>query len=135
MSITPYLLFQGRAEEAIAFYEKAIGARVVMKLHFSDAPPGMPTDPANANKVMHASLQVAGSELALSDAECSGTANFAGFSVTLTTGDEAEATRWFQGLAEGGTVRMPLAATFFAKSFGMVTDRFGVAWMVMVPKS
>jgi PhnB protein len=133
MSITPYLFLEGRCEEAIAFYEQAIGARVAMKLHYRDAPPGTPTDPAHAGKVMHATLLAAGAELLLSDGHCSGTPGFSGFCVTLTTSDEAEAARWFTALAEGGTARMPMQKTFFAKSFGMCTDRFGIGWMVMVP--
>lgn len=135
MSISPYLMFEGRAAEAIAFYEQAVGAHTTIKLRFRDAPPGMGTDPAKADKIMHATLRIGGAELSLSDAECSGKTAFGGFSITLGTDDEAEAARWFKGLASGGSVRMVMSPTFFAKSFGMVTDRFGVGWMVMVPQS
>ena len=133
MSVTPYLFFEGRCAEAIAFYEKIIGARVAVRMAYRDAPQGTPIDPANADKIMHATINVAGAELLMSDGMCNGNAAFSGFSLNLATGDEVEAARWFHGLAEGGTVRMPLARTFFAKSFGMCTDQFGVGWMVMVP--
>lgn len=133
MTITPYLFFEGRCEEAIAFYEQAIGARVAMKMHFRDAPPAAQVTPGIAEKVMHATLIVGGAELLVSDGKCDGAPGFSGFSVNLTTADEAEAQRWFHALAEAGDVRMPLDKTFFARSFGMCTDRFGVLWMVMVP--
>lgn len=133
MSITPYLFFEGRCEEAIAFYEKAIGARVVIKMRFGDAPPGAPAEPANADRIMHATLAVAGGELLVSDGNCVGAPGFAGFGVALATADEAQAARWFDALADGGATRLPLVRTFFAKSFGMCTDRFGVLWLVTVP--
>lgn len=133
MSVTPYLLYEGHCAEAIAFYEKAIGARVALRMHYRDAPPGTPTDPARADRIMHATLNVAGAELMMSDGQSDGTPSFAGFVVNLTTSDESEAARWFAGLSQGGTIRMPLGQTFFAKSFGMCTDPFGVGWMVMVP--
>ena len=133
MTVTPYLFLEGRCEEAIAFYEQALGARVAMKMHFRDAPPGTPTPPGLEDKVMHATLNVTGAELLLSDGHCTGAASFAGFAINLTTADEAEAARWFHALAEGGTIRMPMARTFFAQSFAMVTDRFGILWRLMVP--
>jgi PhnB protein len=133
MTVTPYLFYEGRCAEAIAFYEKAIGARVTLTMHFRDAPPGTPIDPTHADKIMHATLVVGGSELLVSDGDCAAAASFTGFCVNLTTSDEAEAARWFHGLSQGGAIRMKLEKTFFAKSFGMCTDPFGVGWMVMVP--
>jgi PhnB protein len=133
MSVTPYLFFEGRCAEAIDFYEKSIGARVAIKMHFRDAPPGTPTDAANADKIMHATLNIAGAELLVSDGACHGASSFTGFAVTLTTSDEAEGARWLHALAEGGTVRVPMDKTFFARSFGMCTDKFGILWMIMVP--
>jgi PhnB protein len=138
MTIQPYLFFDGRTEEAINFYRKAVGAEVEMMLRFKDNPekgknPGCDPGPDTDNKVMHSSFKVSGAVIMASDGECKGKANFQGFSLSLTAKDEAEAKRFFTGLGEGGQVIQPLTPTFFAKTFGMVTDRFGVMWMVIVP--
>lgn len=137
MSIQPYLFFEGHADEAIAFYGKAIGAKVTMRMTYGDGPdgecPGGMKPPAD--KVMHAGLRVGGSDLALSDGMCSGKPDFKGFSLTLVCDDDADAKRRFEALADGGKVDVPLAESFFASSFGMLVDRFGLGWMVMVPKA
>ena len=135
MQIQPYLMFDGRAEEAAEFYKQAIGAEVTMLLRFKDspepAPPGtMP--PGSEEKVMHMSLQIGDATVLASDGGCQGAASFQGFSLSLTAADEAEAERSFSALSEGGQVRMPLTKTFFSPSFGMLADRFGVGWMIMV---
>jgi PhnB protein len=94
-------------------------------------PPGM-LPPGNENKVMHASLRVGGTELMLSDGTCSGELQFAGVALAVDTPDAVTARRYFDALAAGGQVTMPLGPTFWSPLFGMVTDRYGVAWMVMV---
>lgn len=132
MAIQPYLFFDGRCDEAIAFYQSALGAEVGMLMRFKDAPePGM-VSPGSEDKVMHASLRVGDTWMLASDGRCTGQPNFQGFALSLTVLDAAEAERLFAALADGGEVRMPLAKTFFSPSFGMVADRFGVAWMVYV---
>ena len=132
MQIQPYLFFDGRCDEAIEFYHKAVGAKVEMLMRYKDSP-----DPAvvhgNEDKVMHASLQIGGSTVLASDGRCSGQPSFQGFALSLTAADDAEAKRLFEALGEGGQVQMPLAKTFFASSFGMLADRFGVGWMIYVP--
>jgi PhnB protein len=134
MQVQPYLFFDGRCEEAIEFYRKAVGAKVEMMMRYKDSPdPNMVH--GNADKVMHASLQIGGSTVLASDGECQGQPSFHGFSLSLTAGDDAEAKRLFEALGDGGQVRLPLTKTFFASSFGMVADRFGVGWMVYVPSS
>jgi PhnB protein len=136
--IQPYLFFDGRCEEAIEFYKKAVGAEVLMLLHFKDSPePPQPgCGPTPGDKVMHASFSVGGSTLLASDGECSGKPNFAGFSLSYTVANEKEADRVFNALADGGQTMMPLTKTFFSPHFGMLADRFGVNWMVYVaPKA
>lgn len=135
MQVQPYLSFDGRCEEALEFYRRALGAEVTMLLRFKDSPdPGAcPPAPGGADKVMHAAFRIGETTLLASDGMCSGRPSFAGFSLSLTAADDAEAERRFAALAEGGEVQMPLARTFFASSFGMVTDRFGVSWMIYVP--
>ena len=132
MQIQPYLFFEGRTEEALKFYEKALGAEVQMMMRYKDSPdsppPGMNPPP---NKIMHACVKIGDSQVMASDGMCSGNAIFGGFSLSFTAKDAADAKRRFDALADGGKVSMPLGETFFAKSFGMVHDKFGVGWMVI----
>jgi PhnB protein len=132
---TPYLMFNGRCEEALTFYTKALDAKVEMLMRFKDnpEPPQPGCTPADANKVMHASFSVNGSAAMASDGMDTTTPKFEGFTLSVTAKDEPEATRFFTALADGGTIRMPLTRTFFAKTFGMLVDRFGVSWMIIVP--
>jgi PhnB protein len=132
----PYLFFDGRCEEAIAFYKKALGAEVEMMMRFKEAPEQPPPGtlpPGSENKVMHACLRINDSSVMASDG-CAqeGKPKFQGFSLSVNAKDEAEADRMFAALADGGKVEMPLGKTFFAKRFGSVSDRFGVGWMVIV---
>ncbi len=132
-TIQPYLFFNGRCEEAIAFYRQAIGAEVQMLMHFKDAPDQSMCPPGSENKVMHANLTVGDSVLLVSDGgQCSGQTTFSGFSLSLTPGNVADANRFFTALADGGKIQMPQAKTFFSPSFGMLTDRFGVSWTIYV---
>ena len=136
MHIESYLFFNGRCEEAIEFYQRALGAEVVMMMRNKEAPekppPGM-LPPGSDDKVMHATLRIGSSNLMLSDGRCDGKPVFNGFSLSLGAANAAEAERLFTALGDGGTVQMPLGKTFWSPSFGMVADRFGVGWMVSVP--
>ena len=138
MRIESYLFFNGRCEEAIEFYKKVLGAEVQMLMRNKESPephpPGM-LPPGSENKVMHATLRVGSSNLMLSDGRCDGKPEFKGFTLSLDAATEAEAERLFSALADGGTVQMPLAKTFWSPKFGMVADRFGVGWMVSVAGS
>jgi len=135
MQIQPYLFFDGRCEEAVEFYKRALGAKVEMLMRYKDSPeapqPGM-VPPGSENKVMHSSLRIGDAVVMASDGHCAGKPSFQGFSLSLTARDEAEADRLFGALADGGQVQMPLGKTFFSPRFGMVADRFGVSWMVIV---
>lgn len=135
MQIQPYLFFDGRCEEAIAFYRQALGAEVQMLMHYSDSPQGEAKCPDGstppADKVMHASLKIGQSVLMASDGFSQGKPEFKGISLSISADDDAQAKRWFDALADGGQVNQPLTTTFFASSFGMLVDRFGVSWMVV----
>jgi PhnB protein len=133
MQIQPYLFMEGRAEEAIEFWHKAIGAEVQMMLRYKDCPEKdkMPVQQPD-DKVMHASLKIGDSVMLVSDGGCSGQANPQGFGLTLGARDESEAQRLFTALSNGGKVQMPLGKTFFSPAFGMVADKFGIMWMVIV---
>ena len=131
--MTPYLFFEGRTEEALEFYRRALDAEVEAVLRYKDGPdsacPDGPAPPAD--KVMHACFKVGDSLVMASDGMCSGKPSFMGFSLSYPARDPADARKRFDALSTGGHVHMPLGETFFAKSFGMVTDKFGVAWMVI----
>ena len=135
MPIEPYLFFEGRCEEAIQLYTKVLGAKVEMMMRNKESPepppPGM-LPPGSENKIMHASLRIGESRIMASDGHCSGKAGFKGISLSVSARDEAEAKRFFTGLSDGGSVQVPLGKTFFARAFGMLTDRFGVGWMIIV---
>jgi len=133
MPIQPYLFFDGRCEEAIAHYQRALGAQVEMMMRFNESPDPVPEGmlpQGSENKIMHASLKIGDAVVMASDGHCSGTPKFGGFSLSYAVPDEAAAKRAFDALAEGGSVQMPLGKTFWSPCFGMLTDRFGVGWMV-----
>jgi|SRR5262252_8328305 PhnB protein len=135
MQVEPYLFFDGRCEEALEFYKRALGAEVTGLMRFKDSPepaqPGM-VPPGGENKVMHAAFRVGDTTVMASDGRCLGKPSFQGFSLSLTVANPADADRVFGRLVDGGKVEMPLGKTFFSPCFGMLTDRFGVGWMIIV---
>ena len=135
MNIEPYLFFEGRCDEAVEFYRKNLGAEVGSLMRYKESPepqqPGM-LPPGSENKVMHGIIKIGDTKVMVSDGRCSGKTVFQGFALTINAPDVASADRMFAALANGGQVQMALAKTFFAPRFGMVTDRFGVLWMIIV---
>jgi PhnB protein len=131
MAIEPYLFFEGRAEEAIDFYKSALGAKVVAVMRYKENPEPQHNPPGSDEKVMHSLLRFGDAGVMISDGNCGGRPAFQGFALTLEASDEADAKRKFSALSQGGQVQMPLGETFFARSFGMVADKFGVSWMVI----
>lgn len=127
-----YLFFNGCCEEAIEFYRHKLGAEVIMLMRFKDSPDPTLCAPGSENKVMHASLRIGETRVMASDGRCTGKRSFEGFSLSIAAPDEAEADRLFAALSDGGEVQMPMTKTFFSPRFGMVADRFGVSWMVIV---
>ena len=142
MQVQPYLFFDGRCEEALEFYRKTLGAEVKMMMRFKENPEpaaaagcdssGAGSGPSGES-IMHACFQVGDTEVMASDGMAAGKPEFKGFSLSLTAPSDDEAQRLFKALGDGGQVQMPMAKTFFASSFGMVADRFGVSWMVIKP--
>ena len=136
MQVQPYLFFDGRCEQALDFYKKTLDAKVEALMRFKESPNPEMNPPDSGEKVMHACFRIGDTQVMASDGNCTGKPSFQGFSLTINAADAAEAKRRFNALAEGGQVQMPLDETFFAESFGMVADRFGVSWMVIAgPKS
>jgi PhnB protein len=132
--VQSYLFFGGRCQEALEFYRTTLGAQVDMVMLFKDSPEPVPPDmlqPGFESKVMHASFRIGETTLMASDG-CGEATHFDGFSLSLSVPTEAEADRAFAALADGGEVTMPLGKTFWSPRFGMLTDRFGVGWMVSV---
>ncbi|HET7922763.1 MAG TPA: VOC family protein [Gammaproteobacteria bacterium] len=136
MQIQAYLFFNGRCEEALEFYEKTLGTRRGRFLRYQDSPEPPPPGsvlPGFENKVIFTEFTVGDTQVMACD-DCTGASSeFKGFRLSLSVSDEAEARRVFSALADGGEVHMPLARTFFSPSFGMLRDKFGVGWMVIVP--
>jgi PhnB protein len=133
MHVQPYLFFEGRCEEAIEFYKKKLGAKVEMMMRFKESPEKNPNCmPSDDNKIMHASFKIGDTVVMGSDGMASGKPDFKGFSLSITANNEADADKMFNALAEGGQVQMPLTKTFFSPKFGMVADKFGIGWMVLV---
>jgi PhnB protein len=138
MQVTPYLCFEGRCDEALKFYEDAIGAKTEALMRFREAPQapeegGCGEMPAGVtgDKVMHAEFSVGDTRLMASDGRCTGNPRFDGIAVTIQARDDEHAERLFGALADGGKVELPLERTFFASRIGMVADRFGVGWMII----
>ncbi len=113
---------------------KTLGAEVNRLMRFKDSPEPPPPGcgPVDSNKIMHANLTIGGTQIMASDGRASGKPQFEGFALSLSVSTEAEADKAFGALAKGGKVEQPLAKTFFSAKFGMVVDKFGVFWMVMV---
>jgi PhnB protein len=133
--VQAYLLFGGRCDEALEFYRTALGAEVDLLMRYKESPepppPGMLAE-GWENKVMHTSFRVGETVLMASDGCSEEDGKFNGFSLSLNVSSEAEADRAFAALSAGGTVKMPLTKTFWSPKFGMLTDRFGLGWMINV---
>jgi PhnB protein len=135
MQVQPYLFFDGRCEEALTFYSQALGAQVTALMRYRESPEPPPPDNTMAgDKIMHANLQIGETQIMASDGQRPGEGLFKGFSLSITAATDAQARRLFDALADGGHIQMPFGPTFFATAFGMVADRFGVGWMVIVPR-
>ena len=134
MQVEPYLFFDGRCEEALEFYKKALGAEVTALIRYKDSPdPTMVHGGQDPNKILHAVFRVGETMIMTSDGRNQGKPNFQGFALSIAVKTEAETKKLFNALADGGRVEMPLGKTFFSPSFGMVVDRFGIMWMLLIP--
>ncbi len=129
MRVDPYLYFNGRCEEAIEFYRRALGAEVAQLTRNRDNP-GAQSPPDSGDKVMHADLRIGETKVLASDGQSQGDTNFKGFSLSLTATSDKEADRLFEALSDGGAVKLPMMSTPFASRFAMVADRFGVLWTI-----
>ena len=135
MKVEPYLFFNGRCEEAMAFYKEALGAEVLMQMRMNESPePPQPgtLPPGFEQKIMHATLRIGETIVMMSDGNSNMQPSFQGFSLSIAAPDAAQVDRLYNALCQGGKVHMPLGKTFWSPCFGMVADRFGVGWMITV---
>jgi PhnB protein len=133
MQLNPYLFFKGQCEAAFKFYEQCLGGKITTMMTYGESPDSSMTDqmsPEWRNKIMHVSLTIGDQELMGSDGPPEHDEAAAGFSVSISSNDPAEAERIFHALAEKGTVQMPFQQTFWAYRFGMLVDQFGTPWMI-----
>lgn len=132
MQALPYLNFDGNCREAFDFYAKTLGGNIVALHTYGMMPDGY-CPPGAGDLIMHVRLDLGDGTLMGSDCPPSMPADKPqGFAVSIHPSDVAEGERIFNALAEGGSVTMPYAPTFWAAGFGMVTDRFGIPWMINV---
>ena len=137
MVVQPYLHFYGRCEEALAFYEQALGAEVTFKMRHKDAPGEFAAEGEAGERIMHASFKVGQTTLMATDGLPNETPvpPYSGFSISVSLDSTAKGEKIFEALAQGGQIRFPWQPTFWARGFGMVVDKFGVPWMVNVENS
>jgi PhnB protein len=131
MQVNAYLMFDGKCDEALQFYQAKIGAKVTTMMRFKDAPDQAQINPEAREKVMHSEIDIGGTKVMASDGYCKGAPKFDGFSLVIQCKDDAEAAQRYKALSDGGQAVMPLDKTFFASSFGILTDKFGVSWMII----
>ena len=133
MNVQAYVTFGGRCEEALEFYKKSVGAEVTALMRWKESPDAaMKPPPGYEEKIMHANFRIGETQLMADDGLGDKAAEFKGMTLAIEAADDAEAKRVFTALGEGGNVSMPLMKTFWTSSFGMLTDKFGVPWMVNV---
>jgi PhnB protein len=125
-----YLFFNGNCAEAMRFYEKTIGGQMISMLTYAQSPDPSQCGPGGAERIMHAHLLIDGRNLMASDTPVGQPMAMGGFALSLNYPSASEAGKVFDALAQGGKVTMPMSKTFWIESFGMVTDKFGVPWMV-----
>jgi len=132
MQVQPYLFFDGRCDEALEFYRVTLGAELTFLMRYRENPDPAGCPPGAGDKVMHAAIRIGDTTFFASDGRCQGAPRFEGFALSLTVSEDQQAERLFQALCAGGQIHMPLTKTFFSSRFGMLADRFGVGWMILV---
>lgn len=132
MQLNPYLSFDGNGAEAAEYYAEILGGEIVSQMIFGDIPdnPEWVTD-ANRDRLAHANVQFAGGNIMFSDtAGQEPFQGYAGVTLQISVDSLTQGEALFEKLSAGGAIRMPFAPTFWAKGFGMCSDKYGVSWMV-----
>jgi PhnB protein len=135
MTFNTYLQFDGNCEEALKFYEKALGGKLTFLMRYGESPEADKCSPESLQRVMHGRIEVGENVIMASDCPPQFYKKPAGFSISINVETPEEAERYYHALADKATyIHMPLGETFWARSFGMLDDRFGVSWMVNCEK-
>lgn len=134
MSLSPYIFFKNQCREAITFYETLFGGRIITMMTFAEAPPDAGATGVGPDQIMHTALKLGDDVLMASDSGAGDFRPMQGSSLAFTAESVAEAERIWRGLSEDAEVIMEMAETFWAERFGMLTDRFGIRWMIQFPK-
>ena len=134
MQLNTYLNYGGNCEEAFKFYEQHLGGKITMMMKHGEQPSAQNMPPDWGKKVLHARLQLGGTELLGADIPTDRFKPIRSAYLSLTLGSDQEADRVFSLLSDGGEVYMPMQDTFFASRFAMLRDRFGTSWMLLHPK-
>jgi PhnB protein len=127
------LVFPGTCDAAFTFYEQVLGTKRRFTMTFAEAPEGSPVPEVAKNLIMHTAMEIDNLILMGCDAPPGREQALGGFQIALTRTDESEVKRIFAELSEGGSIQLPLAPTFWSPLFGMMTDKFGVGWMIGLP--
>ena len=139
MNVQTSLNFYGRTKEALTFYCQAIEAEILFMMRFRDRQDIAQSRPGLEDKILHATFRIGSTEIMASDCGCENSSaipNFGGFALALRVESPEKAERFFTALSDGGQIQIPLVKTFFAERYGIVIDRFGISWKVMVePKT
>jgi PhnB protein len=130
MQTNPYIFFNGDCAAAFGFYADHLGGKVLTLMKHADTPAEAHVPAEWGEKIIHGRIQLGDTVVMASDMPPGQSETPQGFRLSLSFDKPAEADRAFEALAEGGSVQMPIAKTFFAERFGMLTDRFGVPWMI-----
>ena len=130
MRMNAYLSFRGDCEEAFEYYREHLGADVGQLFRYAGSPMADQAPADWGHKIMHGTVTIGGEPLMGGDVAPGDYQAPRGFSMSLALADTGKADRIFRALSDGGTVQVPMAETFWAARFGMVTDRFGIPWMI-----
>jgi PhnB protein len=134
MSLNPYLYFDGVCEEAFKFYEQCLGGKITLMMKYEGSPMASQAPAGYATKILHAGLTLSDGLLEGCDAPPGDYKRPQSFCVMFRPKDAAEADSAFNALAEGGSIQIPIAETFWARRFGMVVDRYGIPWLINCEK-
>ena len=134
MQLNPYLSFNGQCEAAFKFYAEVLGGQILATMTYGETPMADQTPADRRGKIAHTRMTVGGTMLMGSDSPPDRFEPMKGVTIALGIDEPAEAERVFHALAAGGSVTMPIQETFWARRFGMLTDRFGTPWMINCEK-
>ena len=127
IGVNPYIAFKGNCQEAIDLYRSVLDAELIFSQKWGETPPATPE---MKDYIMHASIKIGDSTIMMCDDPRPEAVTVSNISLSIGLDDTAKAKLIFDNLSDGGKVKMPLDKTFWADAFGMLTDKFGIKWMI-----